>query len=63
MSYYILNINKLFFFLSITLNLYILLIKYFNFLLKIFILIFFISLIYKIQKLYIINISIQYIYY
>jgi len=47
-SYCILNINKKKKFLSITFNLYILLIKYSSFLFKIFTLIFFILLIYKI---------------
>ena len=47
-NYYILNINKLFFSLSITLNLYILLIKYSGFLLKALALMFSIPLIYKI---------------
>jgi hypothetical protein len=61
-SYYILNINKLFFFLSIALDSYILLVRYSGFLLKVFTLIFFISLIYKIQKLYVANISVQYTY-
>jgi hypothetical protein len=58
-SYYVLNINKSFSFLSIALDSYILLVRYSGFLLRASTLVFLVSLTYEIRKLYVASVSAQ----